>query len=265
MIRTKEFLLFLLIITFLLSAIMLTLWLQEQSVENSSNTQLVFAEDLDDERLSPVATVVESGVESDYSVLQAKMREKILAYRQRGIDISENFIVGDPATLMTDDAETATNANDGVSGVRQCSDYQTYQSLWPDAVAMAEREGARLFYQQATDSDRVKQFSPEDVLVQLPVHARPHISPSCLVTDVIGITKNGSLLRNHETDTYKIFPSSTIIGYALDGFPIFGSDESVRVDQCGGATIAGEYGYVLQSGRDTILNCFSGTPTGLPQ
>lgn len=266
MIRTKEFLLFLLLISFLLLAIMLTVWLQQEKVSNVSETPLVFAADAETEGVSLVATVAESNAEVSYVKQQMAMREKVLAYRQREVDISENFLVGDPARLAESIASNSSDAHNATGGMYQCSGYQAYQAEWPATVAMAEREGARLFYERSAsaDIDRPDQFSPVDVLVQLPVHVRPHISPSCLTTDVVGITKNGALIRTHEVATYEIFSGSTIVGYALDGFPIFGKDDSVQVDRCGGATVGGQYGYVLQSDRNTIVECFSGTPVALP-
>lgn len=37
--------------------------------------------------------------------------------------------------------------------------------------------------------------------------------------------------------------STTLLGWALDGFPIYGPDESLQLDKCNGRTVNGKYQY----------------------
>jgi hypothetical protein len=90
----------------------------------------------------------------------------------------------------------------------------------------------------------------------------PLNSESCVASDVIGIATDGSLIRNNEVGAYGVFGGGTLVGYALDGFPIYGVSEQ-KADICGGAMVGGQYRYVISSERATIINCFAGAPVAL--
>jgi hypothetical protein len=79
---------------------------------------------------------------------------------------------------------------------------------------------------------------------------------------VIGITIGGSLIRNNEVGVYGVFGGDTLVGYALDGFPIYGTSGQ-KTDICGGGMIGGQYRYMISSSRGTIINCFAGTPVAI--
>ena len=83
--------------------------------------------------------------------------------------------------------------------------------------------------------------------------------PTCLYSDVVGIAQDGSLIRNNEVGLYSVFGSDTLIGYALDGFPIYGKIKESG-DKCGGSVVNGQYRYSLSDQREFILNCFSAPP-----
>ena len=78
-------------------------------------------------------------------------------------------------------------------------------------------------------------------------------------SDVIGIALDGSLIKNNEYSLYSIFREETLIGYALDGFPIYGQSE-VSTDECGGILADNQYRYYLSKERKAVLYCYSGTP-----
>jgi hypothetical protein len=100
-------------------------------------------------------------------------------------------------------------------------------------------------------------------VLQLPTRTTPSTNPTCLASDVIGIATDGSLIRNNEVGLYGIFGADTLIGYALDGFPIYGAGVGA-VDACGGVVVSGVYRYQIQLKNETIINCFAGTPVSLP-
>ena len=87
-------------------------------------------------------------------------------------------------------------------------------------------------------------------------------SQNCLATDVVGVTPAGALIRNGDAVFYRGIDDSILLGYALDGYPIYGTSNN-PADECGGVTEAGQYRYVLSSERETILNCFRGVPARL--
>ena len=79
---------------------------------------------------------------------------------------------------------------------------------------------------------------------------------------MVGVALDGSLIRNTEYPVYAIFGSESLIGYALDGFPMYGLSTDV-VDQCGGKSVDGQYGYYLRPDQTVVLDCFFGKPVSL--
>jgi hypothetical protein len=84
-----------------------------------------------------------------------------------------------------------------------------------------------------------------------------------LPTDVVGIAQDGSLIRESEMALYGVFGGETLVGYALDGFPIYGSNPGAATDHCGGMMVGGQYRYYLSPERDSVINCFAGVPVTL--
>ena len=210
---------------------------------------------------------------STEEILQ-ETREKIMAYREAGAINGERFIVreGEPESIVSPATpdESSIDEQASVASAQRCAGYQEFAGVWPTGLRIDEQEGARLVYHRKSVSDNQTATSadastvPRDVLLQLPMAQQPGGGTTCLATDVVGIAQDGSLIRNAEYDLYGIFTDETVVGYALDGFPIFGRNDSVSVDECGGAMVRGQYGYVLQSDRDSVVQCFRGRPTPLP-
>jgi hypothetical protein len=69
-------------------------------------------------------------------------------------------------------------------------------------------------------------------------------------------------MRNNELALYTVFGPDTLVGYSLDGFPIYGPS-TVATDSCGGAMVGGVYRYVLSAERPGLLTCFAATPARL--
>lgn len=258
MLRTKELLVFLGCTSFLLLAISLTL--VRDGVFGGISPQVASAPVAVDAGPTTVAVADEVSAEPAYEEVVRSMRERVLAFRSAGGIDTDSFILSDrvPETIE----ETEVDSTD--SGVQLCATYQPYSRSWPAGVEIAEREGARIVY-TTVEAAAVGTSSPtpsvtEQVLLQLPVHNTPGAGTRCLATDVVGVAQDGSLIRNHEYGLYGIFDDATVVGYALDGFPIYGRNDSLVVDQCGGAVVSGQYGYVLQSERSAVVHCFSGVP-----
>jgi hypothetical protein len=199
----------------------------------------------------------------------AEMRKKVAA-----IDAP---LAADPAstqavssTTIATDTPTSTPEESVAAEPLLCPTYQLYGGSWiPAGLSIEVVEGARLVTRQRPPSASVSAsgtlaLAPDRVvLLQLPIRLSPSATPSCLPSDVVGIATDGSLIRNGEGGLYGVFGAETLIGYALDGFPIYGMHD-IRGDICGGAVVAGQYRYHLSSTRDTILNCFSAPPISVP-
>jgi hypothetical protein len=137
-----------------------------------------------------------------------------------------------------------------------------------DGVTVEIVEGSRVFY-RTIEQDIVTlpnaEVTPDAyrvAVLQLPIQSFLTIAPNCLTSDVVGIAHDGSLIRNSEGGLYGVFGEGTMIGYALDGHPIYGVSEAA-LDTCGGRMEGGEYRYYLSDERETILNCFVSVPAAL--
>ncbi len=84
-------------------------------------------------------------------------------------------------------------------------------------------------------------------------------TPSCVPSDSIGVTTSGSLMSNNDARLYVSYRSDELLGYARDGFPIYGLYEGTT-DVCGGYLHPEGYRYTISKQRNEILNCFVGVP-----
>lgn len=253
MFRTRDFILVFTAVAFLLMAIGVTVF--NQRAASNVSQENVFAQQLSAEGGAEIQN------NSDFSRSEKlkSMRDKIALSSDLSISSPE------PEPLFTEVNPTTTESVFAENTLQQCPSYQTYNGMWsPFGVQIEEVEGARLVYRvsereviSTSSTPTVETF--KDVVVQLPVRSFPAVSTSCVYSDVIGIANDGSLIRNSEVGVYGIFDSKTVVGYALDGFPIYGSG-SAATDACGGVMGLSGYQYQISSTRDTIINCFSAAP-----
>jgi hypothetical protein len=258
MLRTKDFVLFVVVVIFLFVGIGTTtvvkfgfggfgedkIKLSESVSVTEYTVELLTKEELSREgRLALMRQkVAESG---DFSISESSNngREEIVE--------SEN--VTSPISTAEEIGETENIKQPVDNKPIRCVSYSNYHGQWSmTGVSLVVSEGARLVY-----------ATPEVLLVQLPIRSFPSVTPSCLSSDVIGIATDGSLIRNNEVGLYGIFGSETLIGYALDGFPIYGKKE-IKTDACGGVVEGEQYRYYLSGERDILLNCFAAPPGDIP-
>lgn len=192
----------------------------------------------------------------------ASMRSKIAALGESFFAEPEGEVVAEvPAVVQ--DTETARTEP------FLCPQYQVDTRVWnPGPVAFSVVEGARLVTHEVevattTASGTSRMTTETEAILQLPLRSVPFGDASCLPTDVVGIAKDGSLIRNSEVKLYTIFGADTLIGYALDGFPIYGAGSGVALDECGGTRALGQYRYYLEAERGHILNCFASEPISI--
>lgn len=149
-------------------------------------------------------------------------------------------------------------------GVQECAGFIPSPFSLKPGVKFEVVEGARiLYYEEPVTSmatDTADLVMDKNLVLQLPVRSFPMSPKNCLPTDIVGIALDGSMIRNTDYRLYSIFGSDTLIGYSLDGFLIYGQNEDVKLDECGGAIVNNEYHYYLSADRDSVLNCYSGIP-----
>ncbi len=263
MVRTRDYFLLLLTIAFLVVGIGATVAdsYRKGGLFDTSRP-LQFVEDGDIER---TATVLDT--ESiDRAERLATLREKIAA----GGLLSLAPPRSEPVSAATTSDAITEAPSEGQIELR-CGNYRAFSGSWPQKILLEEVEGARIVYVENTSTNAVPQTSASttvpyvpsrDVLAELPVRSASLGAQNCIQSDVIGIARDGSLIRNNNVAAYAIFGSETLLGYALDGYPIHGSGTSVT-DSCGGLTVGGQYRYQISGDRQTIINCYSGVPVQL--
>jgi hypothetical protein len=173
--------------------------------------------------------------------------------------------VAPAAVVATTTTELPPAPDEADKNVEQrCAAYAPAGALWdPRGVRIEEAEGARIVYRDApAQASSTDMMNTRDVLLQLPLRSFSQGMQHCIPSDVIGITEGGSLIRNTDVGTYRVFGASMLIGYALDGYPIYGTT-AAKTDVCGGVTEGGQYRYHLSGDRKTIINCFAGSPATL--
>ncbi len=250
---TRDFAVFLGIVTFLMAGIFVTV--SEDYFGSSQLASVVqFADN--EENYS-----VEGGVseENNRPARLADLKDKVADY-MKSVSINKPKVTEEPEQpVETETEEVALNT------VQVCSTYYTYSKPWnPKGLKFEVVEGARLVYREEVGAPIMVGTTTvsapvRDVLLQLPLRSFPNQQATCLSGDVVGIATDGSLIRNNEAGLYSVFGSETLIGYALDGFPIYGAGET-KLDKCGGKTVTGEYRYYLDPEREGVINCYFGSP-----
>ena len=253
MFRTRDFILLFTTIVFLVAAIGATVFTQWQdSRSGSSDGSFAFTGGIASTSDLVLSAVVPGDEEGDRLRRLNQMREKISAVEL------ENQPEEEIVAVLEDSLEEATTTDEmeAESVTMTCGSYAPYIGFWdPRSTTVELREGAIV-------AERMLEAGPV-IMLQLPARLLPNSVPSCIANDVIGIANDGSLIRNDEVSLYSVFGSETQIGYALDGLPIHGMS-TARGDACGGVVVAGQYRYELSADRDTVIQCFSGTPVPLP-
>jgi len=197
------------------------------------------------------------------------MKDKIAASKELSITAPDPVEVIEEVQATT----SSSTAPELADELQLCPTYAASNISWsPTDVQIQEAEGVRLVYRSqqtpavpentGSTSQAVATQPQRDILAQLPVRNIPAARPSCISTDIIGIATDGSLIRNDEAGVYGIFDNATLVGYALDGFPIYGSAAAAG-DACGGVMTAQGYRYQISPQRDTIIHCYSANPIRL--
>lgn len=196
----------------------------------------------------PIVAAPATATTSNDAVVM-RLREKIAA--GQGEHTDEPIV----ASSATHDAPVAQQA------VRNCASTRNVTGImatWrPERTVVRTVEGARLVATMtATGEMRTR--------VQLPLTPQQRSTPHCLPHEIIGVSVNGELLTNEDARRFRGAAPATRIGYALDGFPIYGpAPDTITRDECGGVTVGEDYRYTVDTDKGRFLSCFQGTPARL--
>ncbi len=261
MLRTRDFLLVLVSVVFLVIAIAATLL--SRGAEAPGTETVTFTDVVATTSYSAQLDTTDEGLNRAQRL--AEMRAKIAASGL--VTITEPVEPEEPTGMPTNSPAEVVEAGEEL----RCPGYAPYFASWPATeIEVAVTEGVRRYYVQQSMSEAVGSSTGStsaqvatQTLAQIPARPTMNAFPQCLESDVIGIAIDGSLIRNNEASLYAIFSENTLIGYALDGYPIYGLSDKTT-DVCGEISAAEGYRYQLSQSRDVIINCFIGTPATLP-
>lgn len=253
MIRTRDFLLFLVTMVFLATAIGLT---TSWEFFSSFSNNLLSAEDsfVTSDAADLEVTVEERRI--DYDGRIAYLRQQIGLSGTDGV-WEDSDLESRAEELLAREQELLAEAEARQSGgVQLCGGYRAASIYWPySGVNTVDNGSAYVFsYTESTGT--------EMTLLQIPKRFSASGATNCLPYDVVGVATDGSLIRNGEYGLYSVFGPNTLVGYALDGLPIYGNSD-VATDACGGTNSGSGYRYYLSGDRAGVLGCFAATPVGL--
>jgi hypothetical protein len=254
LINTRNFFLYILCVGFLVIAIVAT-YTKDVSSENKQIDMYVDSETEESEY--KVATSTRERVSRE---------QNLEALRQKIAVINKDQVISPASETEEVATEEENPTTTELGSVMQCENYQADKAFFlPSDIKIMVAEGARLVYRDlpiapVSASSSVATPDNRELLLQLPLRSFPMAVKNCLPYEIVGIAPDGSMIRNNEASVYAIFGPDTLVGYALDGFAIYGKSNSQGLDSCGGEVVGGEYRYYLSDGRDKVLNCFAGTP-----
>jgi hypothetical protein len=269
MFRTRDFILFFVTIVFLLLAIGATL-LSNLKEEGENEVTLPKLSAVNDAKYS-AEELKSEGV---------SRAERLSVMRQKIEDSKDILITESPLDDRVIEEEPLSedeSHGEQIANLLLCDNYSLFAGNWSGAEIMSDViEGSRVFYTEkesetinnsststsASSTYTVTKEITRNTKLQLPTSPFINGQRNCIPQDVVAVASQGSIIRNTEAGLYNLFGEETLIGYALDGWPIYGSTDR-QLDNCGGTTVGGEYRYYLDSERRNILNCFVSTPVSI--
>jgi hypothetical protein len=262
MVRTRNFLIFVGAIGFLVVAIAFTLLLS-----NGSSVGLGYVPTSDFDMTTATYT-------AEVAMVPDTRADRLATMRRKLSEIKTEFTAPvEPATKSTDETEvvpetptdTTKPKTETPTTVTLCPSSRTQAMVWPVAPQKyAVRSNQRVFYTEvvvpAVDASSTPVIT-ETVALTLPLRTEALSFTSCIASPVVAVTTTGLPIRNSDFSKYQGVGAGTLIGYSLDGFEIYGeAGPDVVTDTCGGSAQSGAYRYYLSDTRPGILGCFAGIP-----
>lgn len=257
MVRSRDFLLFALVLVLLFVGIGATLL---GDIKNNQDQVAQLGEvSFDNQTLSEYhAKAVLDDVDRSSNI--AKLKEKIAA----GLGLSK----GEPVLTFVD--ESPVNQDELLTDrqPQYCPGYERVPALvasWPSVgVTTTFVEGVRLVQVAEVSPTSATGTIPsfkKRTLIQLPALQQRATTDTCLNSTLVGVDTNGRLIRNNDTARYVGYDEFMLVGYARDGFPIYGfKNNTTELDACGGVQEVTGYRYYLRDQEDFVLGCFAGIP-----
>lgn len=267
MIRTRDLLLFVTIIVFLLMAIFATI---SSNREKNKVPTMIFSDAISEENISGAE---HQDVVIDRSSIIARLREAIKG-EDAIITTSVPEDTHDVDAMPDDDASAVAGTIIWCDAKR---DAIAFARTWPRENVAVSVAPPLLLVEAVTEVPRametahdgsVTSSSTNSVEQESDIVRRPLLqtladpiasTPSCLSSEIIGVTIEGSLLFNSDAIAYYGRGEDELIGYARDGYPVYGNYTG-ETDACGGYEKYGTYRYTVSQNRTFILGCYTASP-----
>jgi hypothetical protein len=260
MIRTRDLVIFVAVLLFLLLCIAITLVRDIQFTSQG----LPFDLGAQDGEESFTATGEKKEINREDIITRLR---NALAQNDPAVEVSPS--VEETTEITSEDLDAVEAENDATAGVLMCGgdDAESLARSWPlSGVSFVTQESLRSVVHADVSAPPAQTTATgtaavaSKTLIVLPLTAYPAASPSCLPSEVVGITTTGSLMYNNEASFYKGYGAEYLIGYARDGFPIYGYYQG-EVDACGGYVHASGYRYTVSPDREYLIGCYIATPS----
>ena len=256
MVRTRDLLLFVGALVFLLCSIFITL-IKEHGGVISKGT--------------PVQFNVASGSSLSFSATtdtQQVDRQANIERLRKELAKTDMVIVGpslDQSDIPSNATTTEQTKPEGRT-IQSCTGDDTISRIqnWPkNNVSIKNQDSMRqIVHTVETSSSSASTTVITTILMNIPQNPLVTGSAHCVPSDVIGVTLSGKLMRNADTQFYRAYGPNYLIGYARDGFPIYGSYGG-ETDSCGGYMDPSGYRYSITPKNDFIVGCFVADPAML--
>ncbi len=179
----------------------------------------------------------------------------------------EVSVVPQPDTFLDDIPETETDVAVPPPAVAASyclysDDTLPYISAWPQTGLKLTTRGQYRVLEKTETILPAGTTTPEVVteqLLALPLSPTPVGTPACLPSAVVGVTQSGGPIFNENPQIWSAVAAETLIGYARDGYPIYGRYDGV-VDACGGYQSPTGYRYVISPTQTFIVGCYVAKP-----
>lgn len=265
MIRTRDLVLFLVCLVFLGVLIVSTVF-----TDDSTPVLTVTDWEVSIDEVLALGGESTATTPMDRTANIARLREKIAA--------NTSSITPQPDTFVEDviisEVDASNPADSAAPGVRSClylDDVLPKLANWPlSGVRVQVIGGARtvsyseaLTIESATDAAATSTTAVTETITNtiasLPLFPTKSPTPSCVPSEVIGVTSGGTMMFNTDASIWLNVDQNTLVGYARDGYPIYGRYDG-ELDVCGGYDHPAGYRYSVSSDRSYIIGCFTATP-----
>lgn len=213
-----------------------------------------------------------------FSASADKKQETREANRERlrkALALNETLIVPSPSVesspveqdALTNNEETESDTSVTLQKCPTFADGSAQSRAWPlSDIFVIVKEGSRSVVhitEESTQGTATTSSSTPSIAIEtlLEMKSFPVVqgASACIESELVGITTAGSLMFNGDASLYHTRSSEELLGYARDGFPIYGSYAGVT-DSCGGYAHPQGYRYSISAERNFVIGCYSGTP-----